>query len=84
LPNKAAEQAAKYEPYPDFRGGMYYDIRKAILVDFPEDFAICEIREKFPNANDETIRRVLRELKEKDIIKSTGRGRSSRWVKCEE
>lgn len=59
-------------------------MRKTILVDFPEDFAICEIREKSPNTSDETIRRVLRELKEKDIIKSTGRGRSSRWVKCEE
>lgn len=81
LPNKAAEQAAKYEPSPDFRGGMYYDIRKGILVDFPEDFAICEIREKFPNANDKTIRRVLRDLKEKGLIESTGRGRNRRWVK---
>lgn len=81
LPNKAAEQAAKYEPSPDFRGGMYYDMRKEILDDFPEDFAISEIRERFPDASDAIIRRVLKELKEKDLIECTGRGKSSRWVK---
>ncbi len=83
FPDKAAEQAASYEPSPNFRGGMYYDIRKEILDGFAKDFTISEIRERFPNAGDSTIRRVLRELKEKGNIECTGRGRNSRWIKKE-
>jgi len=71
----------KYEPSPNFRGGIYYDIRKDILDSFPVEFIISDVREKFPNADDGTIRRVLRELKEKSIIESIGRGRNSKWVK---
>lgn len=81
LPNKVAEKIARYEPSSDFRGGMYYDIRREVLANLPEDFVIGDMREKFPDADDGTIRRVLRDLKEKGLIKSTGRGRGSRWVK---
>ncbi|NLU10832.1 MAG: hypothetical protein GXW90_07885 [Tepidanaerobacter acetatoxydans] len=83
FPDKVAEQAANYETSPNFRGGMYYDIRKEILDGFAKNFTISEIRERFPNASDSTIRRVLQELKEKDIIECTGRGRNSRWIKKE-
>jgi ERCC4-type nuclease len=81
LPDKTAEQAAKYEPSSDFRGGMYYDIRKKILEEFQEEFTISDIRDMFPDAADGTIRRILRDLKKEGLILSTGRGRKSRWVK---
>ena len=35
LPNRTAELVAKYEPSSSFRGGIYYDIRREILDNFP-------------------------------------------------
>jgi len=81
LATMVADQMGKYNSAPNFRGGIYYDLRKEILESFPAEFTISDLRQRFPDADDGTIRRVLRELKEKDIIKSIGRGKSSKWVK---
>lgn len=81
LPGMVAEQIENYEPSSNFRGGIYFDIRMEILDSFPAEFSISDVREKFPDTDDGTIRRVLRDLKDKNIIHSTGRGRNSKWVK---
>lgn len=81
LPDKVAEEAASYGTQPNFKGGVYYDIRREILEEIKDEFTLSEIREKFPDAPESTIKRVLRDLKNEGIITSMGRGKNSRWIK---
>ncbi|MCR4431846.1 MAG: ERCC4 domain-containing protein [Tepidanaerobacteraceae bacterium] len=81
LPDKIAEKAASYGASPGFKGGVYYDIRKYILDESHDELTVAELKDKFPDAPESTIKRVLRDLKNKGLITIMGRGRKSRWIK---
>ncbi len=75
------EAAAKYAASSTARGGLALRIRKAILEDLPPSFPIGLLREHFPEAPDELLRRVLHELRTEGRLRCEGRGRSARWTK---
>ncbi|MFP4177475.1 MAG: hypothetical protein ACLFTZ_01790 [Acholeplasmataceae bacterium] len=49
------------------------------IMKLPELFTKEDLRKRHPNVSDATIDRTLRRLREKDIIRPVGRGRSARW-----
>lgn len=55
-------------------------IRKAIDRRI-KPFAISDLESDCPGISRDTVRLVLRQLKEEGIILSTGKGRSAKWVK---
>jgi hypothetical protein len=82
LPDRVAEIAEEYGgPSPDFKGGIYYDIREYILDESRNEFISAELKDKFPDAPESTVKRVLQDLKKEGLITSMGRGRKSRWIK---
>jgi Fic family protein len=54
-------------------------VRRYVLEQAPQSFAIAEIRRALPGISDETIRLVLSDLKQAGRVASTGRGRGARW-----
>lgn len=76
-----AEEISNYQTKNDFTGGIYYDIRKEILENIDGDFTINDLRNRFVNTKDSTIRKVLNDLKKESLIISHGRGKGSTWTK---
>lgn len=79
---KVAEVIENYGLPPAARGGIFFDIKKAIKNEFPEVFTRSDIKQRFPNVSDSTITRVLNELKRESLIKSERKGKLSVWVKA--
>ncbi|MBP2073048.1 ERCC4 domain-containing protein [Thermoanaerobacterium butyriciformans] len=82
IPDRVAEEISKYQTKNDFTGGIYYDIRKEILENIDGDFTINDLRNRFANTPDSTIRKVLNDLKKEGLIINLGRGKGSSWTKA--
>jgi len=54
---------------------------KAAIHRFVKPFSISDIEKECPNVSRDMIRKVLRDLRDKDIISSTSMGRGALWVK---
>ncbi len=54
-------------------------VRRYVLEQSPETFAIADVRRALPGISNETIRLVLGEIKHAGQIESTGPGRGARW-----
>ncbi|HOP47349.1 MAG TPA: Fic family protein [Desulfobacteraceae bacterium] len=62
------------------RGEKTYLVLRAIDK-APGPFHIAELRDQCPNVSLDMIRRVLKNLREKDRVECMGRGQSARWRK---
>ncbi len=49
------------------------------IMKLPELFTKDDLRKRHPNVSDATINRTLKKLRDEDIIRPVGRGRSARW-----
>lgn len=49
------------------------------ILKMPELFTKNDLRKRHPNVSDATIDRTLKRLKEEDIIRPLGKGRSTKW-----
>jgi hypothetical protein len=49
------------------------------IMKLPELFTKEDLRKRHPNVSDATINRTLKKLRDEDIIRPVGRGRSARW-----
>ncbi len=78
--DKIAEVIEQYGAQPETKGGIYYDIKKKIIVDFPPEFTISMIKESFPNASEAILNKSLNSLKGEGLIISYGRGPKRRWI----
>lgn len=81
IPTAVAEEAANYDSNGDFTGGTYYDIRKEVLNNFENEFTINTLRDRFPDATDYILRKVLTVLKKEGYIEHSGYGKASVWRK---
>jgi ERCC4-type nuclease/predicted Zn-ribbon and HTH transcriptional regulator len=81
IPNIVEEETMQFTSSKDFKGGIYYDIRKEIIQNIEEDFTINTLRDKFPVASDSTIRKVMNDLKKEGLIDNFGHGKSTVWRK---
>ncbi len=79
--DKVAEALVRYGGPPPADGGVYFEIRRRILGEFPSRFTVAIVREAFPNAPEHTIRRVLNELRKAGVITAQRRGKGSFWEK---
>ncbi len=79
--DKVAEALVRYGRPPAADGGIYFEIRRRILDEFPSRFTVTIVRDAFPNAPEHTIRRVLNELRKDGAIAAQGRGKGSYWEK---
>lgn len=55
-------------------------IRQSVLT-FERYFSISDVMNLHPSVNRELVKKVLSKMKNENIIKSTGKGRSAKWVK---
>ncbi len=79
--DKVAEALVRYGQPPAADGGIFLEIKRKISGEFPSRFTIATVREAFPDAPENTIRRALRELRDQGFIASQGRGKGSWWEK---
>ncbi|OIN97530.1 cell filamentation protein Fic [Candidatus Desantisbacteria bacterium CG1_02_38_46] len=54
---------------------------KSVIQRSIKPFSIVDIEEACPNVTRDTIRKVLRELRDEGVIKPTSMGRGAKWVK---
>ncbi|RMG71265.1 MAG: hypothetical protein D6710_06255, partial [Nitrospirae bacterium] len=78
---KVEEVVEKYGAQNKIYGGQFYEIKRVINEDFPEVFTRSMIKERFPQASESTITRVLLELKKTGSIRCKGKGKKSCWIK---
>ncbi len=78
--NKVAEVMAAYGQPPEAKGGIYYDIKKRVIRESPQEFPITALKELFPDVALATIRKVLVDLRKDGDLACRGRGKSSTWV----
>ncbi|MBI3354603.1 MAG: ERCC4 domain-containing protein [Nitrospirae bacterium] len=78
---KVAEVIEEYGAAPETRGGIYFEIKRRIVDEFPVEFTISEIREKFPDVPVATVRKALNDLKKEGAIANYGIGKKSYWKK---
>ena len=62
------------------RGSKTEQIRQAVERKIGP-FSISEIEDICPGISRDMVRNVLRQMKDEDLIESTGKGRSAKWVK---
>lgn len=62
------------------RGSKTDQIRQAVQRKIGP-FAISDIEDACPGVSRDMVRNVLRQMKEENLIESTGKGRSAKWVK---
>ena len=79
--SKVAEVIAQYGTPPETRGGSYYELRECIEHEFPREFTISMIRNKFPHVPETTVKRVLKDMKKEGIIIVHRQGLKSFWTK---
>ena len=72
-----AEALVHYGGPPPADGGVYFEIKRRILGEFPSRFTVAIVREAFPNTPEHTIRRVLNELRKAGDITAQGRGKGA-------
>lgn len=75
------EAVAGYGSAPPAKGGLILRIRKAILEDFPPEFAFQALRDNFPQAPEATLRLALQQMRDRGEVECRGRGRAARWIK---
>ncbi len=61
------------------RGTKQERVRDFVLLQAPTTFTIADIRRTVPGISDNTIRLVLSELKNEDLIANNGTGRNASW-----
>ncbi len=76
---KVAEVLEKYGTPPESRGGSYFEVRQKVLNELSEVFSFSALREIFSDIPENTIRRVLNDLKKEGALICTGRGKNARW-----
>jgi len=54
---------------------------KAAIEKFIKPFSITDVESSCPNVSRDTIRKILRDLRDTGFIESTGMGRGAKWVK---
>lgn len=79
--SQVREAAVGYGDTQVAKGGLLLRVRKAILEDFPPEFAFQALRDNFPGIPDATLRHVLQQMRDRGEIECKGRGRAARWVK---
>ena len=62
------------------RGSKTEQIRQAVERKIGP-FSISEIEDSCPGTSRDMVRNVLRQMKDENLIESTGKGRSAKWVK---
>lgn len=80
---KIAEVLERYGLPPEAKGGIYYEIRRNLIEDFPSEFTTSMIKEKFPYAPQSIIIKILRDFKEEGIIINHRHGRKSYWQRID-
>lgn len=78
---KISEVIEEYGIPAEVKGGLNFEIRKAIMEGLPSEFTLSMVKELFPYAPLSRIYKVLNELKKEGIIERNGRGRRSCWKK---
>jgi len=81
LPDKVNQVLFKYEPPYDFKGGQFFEIRKAILKELPGEFNRNDLTGLISDYGEKSVLRVLRHLKKEGLIQTIGRGKNRCWVK---
>ncbi|MHB8312840.1 MAG: Fic family protein, partial [Candidatus Dormibacteria bacterium] len=68
----------------DHRSGMTKQdrVRNYVLNHAGASFEVAEIRRAVPGVSDQTIRLVLRELKDGGLVNPSGVGRGTKWVRA--
>ncbi|MGA1846003.1 ERCC4 domain-containing protein [Deferribacter abyssi] len=70
---KIAEVMQEYGNAPVIKGGVYYEIKKKIMDDLPDEFTLDMIKELFPDISNELIKKAVDGLKkEKLIVRKNG------------
>ncbi|MGC8580590.1 MAG: ERCC4 domain-containing protein [bacterium] len=77
---KVAEVMAEYGQPKEINGGIYFDIKKRIIDETPQEFNIAMIKELFPDVALSTIKRVLMNLRKQGALACNGRGKNSKWI----
>ena len=75
-PEVVAEVEAAYRPSA---AGTEASIRRSILHEMPESFAVAALRARHPDVRPQTITRVLDRLRAEGRILREGHGRAARW-----
>jgi len=83
LPDKVNQVLFKYEPPSDFSVSQYFEIRNAILEEFPGEFNKNDLASLISDYGEKAVLRVLRNLKREGFIQTLGQGKNRRWVKPE-
>ncbi|SHE33960.1 ERCC4 domain-containing protein [Marinitoga hydrogenitolerans DSM 16785] len=78
---KISDIIEKYKLPEKRKGGINYEIRNAILHELPETFKTAFLKEKFNNVSENTIRKVLNELRNEGKIVLEKHGSKSFWRK---
>ena len=79
--DKVAEALVRYDGPPATGGGIFFEVKRRIMDEFPSRFTIAMVREVFADAPGHTIRRVLNQLRSDGIIAAHGKGKGSYWEK---
>ncbi|MGH7642284.1 MAG: Fic family protein [Candidatus Dormibacteria bacterium] len=68
----------------DHRSGITKQdrVRNYVLNHPGESFEIADIRRAVPAVSDQTVRLVLRELKNEGVVRTSGVGRGTKWVRA--
>ncbi len=78
---RVAEKVQRWHTPSEVDGGIDFEVRRAILERFPEEFAFSVLRSAFPELEDRRLRRILQGLRREGRLEVRGRGRAARWVK---
>jgi len=82
IPHKIiSEVIENYGSPSNAKGGIYFEIRKRIINDFPAEFTISMVQEIFPDLPLITIRKVINNLKKEGVITKHGAGKKIYWKK---
>jgi hypothetical protein len=74
------ETLALYGEPPPPTAGIEFRLLRAIREELPGEFSIADLRRAFPDATDDTLRRVLHRLRAQGRLQCRGRGRAARWL----
>lgn len=74
------ETLTLYGEPPPPTAGIEFRLLRAIREELPEEFSIADLRRSFPDATDDTLRRVLNRLRAQGRLQCRGRGRAARWL----
>ncbi|WP_223144621.1 ERCC4 domain-containing protein [Deferribacter autotrophicus] len=77
---KISEIIQEYGTTPVIKGGIYYEIKKKIMDDLPEEFTFEMISELFPDIPIDFIKKVIDDLKKEKLITKKNR-RKNVWKK---